>query len=99
MADIGSTTATLENRVRWHLSHIAKTATWNSDFADFLRKGIPQYQALAVVPDSERHIAERDITRLLRKRHKLLNILDGQAHSEESRRRMRAAHARRRARA
>jgi len=49
-----------------------------------LSKGIPQYQALAVVPTlSATPIAGHHPQ--VRRKHKLLNILDGQAHSEESR--------------
>ena len=84
----------MENRVKWHRSQVTRTATWNAGLAAFLRKGVPQYQALATVPDDQRYAAERDITRRLRKKYKLLNILDGRAHSEESRRRMREGHAR-----
>jgi len=50
-----------------------------------------------VVDEAERFAAEAAITRELRQAHDLLNVLDGQRHTSESRRRIREGRQRARA--
>lgn len=87
---VGSTTASLEKRVQWHLGHVSGTARWNPELAAFLSRGIPQWQELAVVPDAERFTAEAEITKRLRRKHRLCNVKNGSRHTPESIRRIRA---------
>jgi len=51
-------------------------------------------KVLAEVDDSERYATEAEVTRQLRQQFTLLNILDGQRHTDESRRRIRQGMAR-----
>ena len=52
-------------------------------------------RVVAIVDDEQRFAAEAQITRRMRKHHRVFNVLDGQAHTAESRRRIRAGMARR----
>ncbi|MGH3191455.1 MAG: hypothetical protein ACRDOL_30245 [Streptosporangiaceae bacterium] len=56
--------------------------------------GTPEYRELATLPDAERYIAEADITRRLRKKHQLFNILDGRNHTDVTRRKISAGNRR-----
>ena len=53
---------------------------------------------LAVVEESERFDIEAELTRQLRAKYKLLNVLDGRKHTPESRKRIRQGMARAKAR-
>jgi hypothetical protein len=87
---IGSTSASVEQRVKWHVKTVSQVETWNSELARLVRGGFPSYKILAEVPDEMRFQAEADFTRRYRRHHRLVNILDGRKHTAESIRRIRA---------
>lgn len=83
---VGSTRKDADARVRLHRREKKAVASWNPALAEFLAKGKPEYQELAVVPDSERLQLEAQMIRTLGARHKLLNKFhNGYCHSPETR--------------
>ncbi len=91
---VGSTAATAELRVRWHVHTVGQVETWNSELARLLRSGYPAFKVLATVDDSKRFEAEAEMTRRYRKHHRLVNVLDGRKHTRESLARIAAGKAR-----
>jgi hypothetical protein len=91
---VGCTTVATDKRLRWHRGHSRKNDNGNPDLAAFLAKGEYSYQELATCPDDERFQLETEITRRLRQKHDLLNVLDGTRHTPESIKRMLAGKAR-----
>jgi hypothetical protein len=70
---VGSSRIDAETRLKTHRATIKKTASWNADLAEFLSRGTPEFQELAVVPDAERLEWEARMIRTLGARHRLFN--------------------------
>jgi hypothetical protein len=82
--------ATADVRAKDHRRHrrAKELARYNSGLARWLQSTEwTLVKVLAEVDDSERFAMETEITRQLRQRYKLLNVLDGTRHTEESRKR------------
>ena len=90
---VGSTAATAELRIKWHVHTVSQVEQWNGDLAKLLRSGFPAYKVLAVVDDEERYAAEEMFTRRLARHHRLANIKFGNRHSPESIRRIKLGRA------
>ena len=85
---VGSSAFPAEQRVKWHVAGVKQVASWNPGLADLLRAGFPSFKVLAVVPDDQRFEAEAELTRKMRKHHRLVNVLDGRHHTRESKARI-----------
>jgi hypothetical protein len=97
---IGSTLATAEERAKDHREHrkAKSLLKYNSGLAHWLQRTTPVVVVLAEVSEDQRFDVEAELTRQLRQQYKLLNIMDGRRHTEESRKRIRQGMARAKAR-
>jgi hypothetical protein len=87
---IGSTSATVETRIKWHVRMVGQVSQWNADLAKLLRSGAPNFKVIAEVPDAERYDTEAEVTRRYRRHHHLVNIMDGRKHMQAGRKRISA---------